>query len=106
MIEFEGGMIQISAEEVARGLGMTPADVMLGIRQGQITSICEAGVGEDAGRHRLTFFSPTRRLRLTVNSHGKVIRQSCANIRRKKGGSPPADAPRGRDAAQANGVDQ
>ncbi len=88
MIEFENGTIQIGAEEIASGLGVTPLEVMEGLRQGRITSLCEKGEDEDAGRHRLTFYSPNRRLRLIINAQGQILKRTSADYTR---GQPQKD---------------
>lgn len=75
-IEFEDGAIQIDATIVADGLGIAPARLLEGMRQGKITSLSERGVDDDRGRYRLTFFSENRRLRLVVNESGGVIQRS------------------------------
>jgi hypothetical protein len=83
MVEFENGTIQVGAEDIAGGLAMTPEAVMQGFRDGSITSLCEKGAGQDAGRHRLTFQSPLRRLRLVVSADGAILKRSSADCRRE-----------------------
>jgi hypothetical protein len=46
------------------------------MREGKITSLCERGVDEDAGRYRLTFFFEHRRLHLIVDEGGNIIQRS------------------------------
>jgi hypothetical protein len=46
------------------------------MHEGKLTSRCEHGVDEDAGRYRLTFFHENRRLRLITDSTGQIIRRS------------------------------
>ena len=93
MIEFKNGTIQVGAEEIARSLHLTPDEVMQGMRSGTITSICEQGQEEDAGRHRLTFYSAKRRLRLTVDAGGAILKRSSADCRREMFGLPPDRGP-------------
>jgi hypothetical protein len=50
------------------------------MREGKVTSLCERGVGEDAGRYRLTFFHENRVLRIVVDEDGNVLEQSTADI--------------------------
>lgn len=83
MIEFEKGTIQVGAEDIAPGLHLTPDEVMQGFRSGTITSVCEQGLEEDAGRHRLTFYSARRRLRLTVDAGGAILKRSSADFTRQ-----------------------
>ena len=75
-IVFQEGAIELDARVLARGLGLDPASLQEFMREGKITSLCERGVDDDLGRHRLTFFFGNRRLRLVVGQAGNVIRQS------------------------------
>lgn len=78
----EGGEFRVDATVVAEGLGIDPATVLDAMRQGRITSICERGVDEDAGRNRLTFFHGSRRFRLTIDENGKILERSVGYERR------------------------
>jgi hypothetical protein len=65
-IEIGLGALHINASVIAQGLALEPSLVQAMMRKGEITSLCERGVNEDAGRYRLTFFhkspfSPRRR---------------------------------------------
>jgi hypothetical protein len=75
-IEIGDGAIAIDAAVVARGLGLEPQEVLRLMRDGAITGVCEQGVDADAGRHRLTFFHKSRRLRLIVEEGGRVMQHS------------------------------
>lgn len=99
MIEFENGTIQVGAEDIAAGLHLTPDEVMQGFRNGAITSICEQGQEEDAGRHRLTFYSARRRLRLTVDAAGTILKRSSADCTREMFGLPLDRGPGGQASA-------
>lgn len=83
-ISFEGGTVQVEAGLIAKGLQIDEAALREGMQQGLITTLCERGEGEDAGRFRLTFFSPTRRLRLVVGADGAVLQSSTAPFQRRK----------------------
>ena len=85
MIDFEDGAFQVDARVVAKGLGIDPAQVMEGLRNGAIQTISEMGVEEDAGRYRLTFLSRTRRLRLTVDEGGAILKRLSADYARRPG---------------------
>ena len=63
----------VDAGTIGAALEIPPADVQTRIRGGEITSRCEAGVDEDAGRWRLTFYSDGRAFRLVVNKTGKIL---------------------------------
>ncbi len=95
MIEFENGTIQVDAEDIAADLRLTPDEVMQGLRTGAITSVCEKGLEEDMGRHRLTFYSSNRRLRLTVDDRGAILKRSSADFTRDMFGLPLKRGPDG-----------
>lgn len=78
MIEFEEGGIQ--ATIVAEGLKIDPSLVQARMREGKITTLCERGIDDDAGRHRLTFFSESRRLRLLVDEEGNILQRSTVDF--------------------------
>lgn len=80
MIDLEDGGIQVDATIVAEGLGIDPALVQERMRQGKITTLYERGIDEDEGRHRLTFFSESRRLRLLVDEKGNVLQRSATDF--------------------------
>jgi hypothetical protein len=50
------------------------------MRKGEITSLCERGVNEDAERYRLKFFHKSRRFRLVVDGTGSVIQRSTVDF--------------------------
>src|SRR6266568_4664752 len=60
-IEIGLGSLHINASVIAQGLALEPSLVQALMRKGEITSVCERGVNEDAGRYRLTFFHKSRR---------------------------------------------
>jgi hypothetical protein len=70
----EGFMVD--AALVARGFGLDPGCVPAMLREGRITSRCEAGIDADAGRYRLTFFHGARALRLIVDGQGALLQQA------------------------------
>ncbi|MBV6418044.1 MAG: hypothetical protein CMLOHMNK_02824 [Steroidobacteraceae bacterium] len=74
-VEFDGESFSVDAALVARGFGVTPVLLRSLMRRGKIVSRCERGMGEDAGKHRLTFLYGVRRLRLLVDDAGNVITQ-------------------------------
>ncbi len=83
-ISFQNGMIEVDPATIATGLQVTPDVLREGMRDGLITSLCEKGSGEDVGRWRLTFFSPTRRLRLIVTDAGEILQSSSSAYARPK----------------------
>lgn len=79
-IELRDGAVQIDADLIARGLDLDPDAVQALMRGGEITSVCERGLDQDAGRYRLTFFHKSRRFRLVVNESGSVLQSSTVNF--------------------------
>lgn len=79
-VEFEQDGISLDAGLIADGLGLEPSIVQAHMREGEITSLCERGIDQDAGLYRLTFFHRNQRLRLIVDSEGKVRRRSLLNF--------------------------
>ena len=79
-IEITDSSIPVDASFIADSLNLTPAAVQAGMRDGTITCRCERGVGDDAGRHRLTFFHGSRRLRLVVDDLGAIIQHSIVDF--------------------------
>jgi hypothetical protein len=75
-VEFGDDGIEVDAAVVAEGLGITPALLQEQMRAGKITTVSERGVDADRGRHRLTFFTKHRRLRLVVDDHGAILQRS------------------------------
>lgn len=80
MITFENGAIEVDARLVGEGLGIDPALVPALMREGAITSICERGMDDDAGRYRLTFFYEGRRLRIVIDAEGTVLQRSLLDL--------------------------
>ncbi|MCZ4353849.1 DUF6522 family protein [Roseovarius aestuarii] len=69
---------RIDAGIVAKALKMTPQALQLAMRDGVVTSQFETGTGDDAGRIRLTFYSPNRRARITADTNGAIL--SCTAV--------------------------
>jgi len=80
MIEFEDGAIQVDVAFVAKGLRIEPSLVQERMRDGKITTLCERGIDDDEGRHRLSFFSENRRFRLVVDDNGNVVQKSAIDF--------------------------
>jgi len=75
-IDFDGETFSVDAALIAESLGIEPAIVQPLMREGRITSRCERGIDEDAGRYRLTFFHGRLRAHLVVDANGKLISRS------------------------------
>lgn len=67
------GSIDVDAAAIASGLGLEAAQVPELMRRGEITSMCEIGIGEDEGCHRLTFFFRNTRLCLVIDATGRLL---------------------------------
>lgn len=78
MIEIEdaGKAFTVSAEVIADGLKLAPADVQPMLKSGAILTSVEAGVDEDFGTFRLTFSTRHRRLRVIIDALGDLVSQS------------------------------
>lgn len=74
-VEFREGGVELDAEVIAHGLGLQPSGIPALMRCGEITSLCERGTDQDAGRYRLTFFHKSRRFRFVVETTGRVIQR-------------------------------
>lgn len=63
-------MIEVDAALVAQGLQLDAAEFRTLHEAGKISTLCERGVGEDAGRFRFTFYYGRRRFRFVTNASG------------------------------------
>jgi len=66
----------VEAQELAAAFGLDPGQVPALMRENRITTRCETGQGEDAGRHRLTFYYRGQALRLTIDSGGTILKRA------------------------------
>lgn len=73
----------IDASDLARLLDLAPDEVMKLMREGAITSRFETGVDDDAGTYRLTFWYRDRKLRLTCDAAGVVVKTLRTSARRQ-----------------------
>ncbi len=80
MIERDGEDFVVPAELLAEALLVPAAEVPAMLRDGRIRTRAEEGVGEDAGRFRLSFETGRRRLRLVVDADGEVINRSTVDF--------------------------
>lgn len=72
-VERAGEGFVVDAGLLAEVFGLVPEEVRVRMQDGRITSRCETGVGEDAGRWRLTFYHGGRACRITVDASGAVL---------------------------------
>jgi hypothetical protein len=89
-IDIGNGEVEVDASIVAQGLGITPDLLRDEMRKGKVTSRLERGVGDDEGRHRLTFFADHKSLSLIVDDEGRVLKSSA--VKRQDPQSAEADA--------------
>jgi hypothetical protein len=83
-VVFENGEFSVDAAEIAKGLRMLPTQVLTGMRHRRITSLCERGIDEDAGRYRLTFFYRRRQFCLVVDEAGNILERRIETHRHKR----------------------
>jgi hypothetical protein len=67
------GEMTIDAEALAPKLGLTPPSLKDEMRKGLVYSVAETGVGEDAGRTRLTFCYRAKVWRVVVEPDGTLV---------------------------------
>jgi hypothetical protein len=70
----------VDAPMLASLFRVPASEVLPLMRAGQITSVCERGESEHAGRHRLTFYFGNRRARVEVDEEGLVLRRSVVDF--------------------------
>jgi hypothetical protein len=75
-IVLDQGDVQVDAGIIAAGLRLAPTLVQPLMLAGRITSRLERGVGDDAGRYRLTFLHRKRQLQLVIDDAGQVLQQA------------------------------
>ena len=66
----------VDAALLAQAFGLSQDEIRDRMRAGTITSRCETGEGEDAGRWRLTFHLGDRACRFIVDRDGNVIKKA------------------------------
>jgi len=76
VVTVTAGGFTIDADLLAAAFSLDQEAVRAKMRAGEITSLCEAGVDEDAGRFRLSFRHQTRILRLILDADGAVLSKS------------------------------
>lgn len=88
-IDFDGETFSVDAALIAESLGIEPSIVQPLMREGRITSRCERGMDEDAGRYRLTFFHGRLRALLVIDAEGNMVARTI------EAGPPPRQIQRG-----------
>ncbi len=72
-VERDGSGFVVSSALLAEAFRMTEDQVRQAMRDGTLTSVCEAGVDADAGRWRLTFRHAGRTCRFTIDDAGTIL---------------------------------
>ena len=75
-IEFSEGAFVVDAAQLGELLDIPASRVPILMRERAITSVCERGVDDHEGEHRLSFFYRNRRARLSMDATGRIIRRS------------------------------
>lgn len=92
-IERKAGDFVIDAALLAEAFGLSQDDIKAGMRTGDITSRCETGVDNDAGRWRLTFHWGDRACRFIVDEDGNILTTARFPVRaRAQGGTAASPA--------------
>lgn len=72
-IERNGDEFVVPAPLLGEAFGLSEAQIREYMRDGTMTSRCEAGQDEDEGRWRLSFRHKERIFRLTVDASGQIL---------------------------------
>lgn len=82
-VEIADGAFCVDAAVLGPLLNLAPADIPGLMKNGAITSRCEQGIDEDAGRFRFTFFFDNRRARIVLDASGNILRTSVIDLGEK-----------------------
>ncbi len=72
-ITIADGEITVDAERLAPKLGLTVAALKAQMRNGNVSSVAETGINEDAGRTRVTFRYRKRAWSVVVDPDGTLV---------------------------------
>jgi len=84
-IDRKEGRFIVDAAVLARAFSLSQTEIRVRMREGVITSRCETGADEDAGRFRLTFYHRDRACRLIVDETGKVLTRATFPVQTRPG---------------------
>jgi hypothetical protein len=87
-VERDGSGFVVPATLLAQAFKLTEDRIRQAMRDGSLTSICEAGVDADAGRWRLTFRHAGRACRFTVDEAGTILSTSRFPVRVRSSVTP------------------
>ena len=68
--------MEIEAGIVAAGLGIDTGRLQALMRAGKVSVLCERGVGEDQGCHRVTYYQGDRRFRMLIDRSGRIFQDA------------------------------
>lgn len=80
-IERNGAGFVVAATLLAEAFKMTTDEIRHAMRDGTLTSLCEAGEGTDIGRWRLTFRLAGTVCRFTVDESCAILSRSSFPVR-------------------------
>lgn len=86
-VERKAGDFVIDAVLLVDAFGLSQDEIRERMKDSRITSRCEVGVGDDAGRWRLTFHHEDRACRFIVDEAGSILKRATFPIR-----TPPRDS--------------
>lgn len=95
-IDRDGEGFVVPAPLLAQAFALSETEVKAAMRDGALTTRCEAGVGEDAGRWRLTFLHRNRALRLIVDDQGYILKRGSFPVRSRMARPEPLAGRRSR----------
>ena len=90
-ITIADGEITVDAELLAPKLGLSAEALKAEMRKGNVSSVAETGIDEDAGRTRVTFRYRTRAWTVVVDPDGTL--RDRLSIMLVESLAPPAKAP-------------
>lgn len=97
LIEFDDEGPVVDAGLIGDLLGIQADQVPHHIRQGAITTLCEAGIDEHDGEFRLSFFHGNRRAQIEIDNQGQVSKRTVIDF----GDRPLPASLRGAQPAEA-----
>ena len=80
-VTIEDGQITIAADLLAQKLGLSVEALKAEMRRGNVYSLGEQGIAEDAGCTRLTFRYRTRSWTVEVEPDGTLVETSAASTK-------------------------
>lgn len=79
-VAIEDGTFCVDTVILGELLALAPEEVPELMRTGTITSVCERGIDEHDGQYRLSFFHKNRRVRLSIDGSGRILRRTIVDF--------------------------